>query len=92
MKLNKRAKTLEIMLRQKVTVNQPRIKADKTGTISVSTLLEVSEKDYNFLNGMAYDKEEAFLIIVKDEDYIDFILNEATRLAEVPAEEFVIKD
>lgn len=69
------------MVKQKITIRQPRIRQDKTATISVVTLLELSEKDFDQLNKLHFDSEEATVIIVKDDEYLDFILEEAKRLS-----------
>lgn len=68
------------MIKTKVLVNQPRLKADNTGTISVSTLLEMQKSDYEELNTAKFDKEEYFMILVRDEEYLDFIITEGNRL------------
>lgn len=68
------------MIRQVVVINKPRIKADKTGTISAGTILELTKETDAYLNTLAYDKEEVFLIICKKEEFPDFIAKEAESM------------
>lgn len=75
--------------RQKVVINQPRKKADGTVTLSLGTCLELSSEAYIELSKEAFNKEECYCILVSEEDYVDFIISEAQRLAEEPLEPFI---
>ena len=70
------------MIKLSAKINQTRIKADHTATVSLATNLEVSEETFVELNDMYYKKEDVMLIILKKEDWLSFILSEAKRLVE----------
>lgn len=63
-------------------LNQTRIKADRTATISLATLLEVNENIFNLLNELYFNGSEVKLVIVPEEEYGEFIYNEAKKLAD----------
>ncbi|MCA9750509.1 MAG: hypothetical protein KC414_15470 [Romboutsia sp.] len=63
-------------------LNQTRIKADRTATISLATLLEVNEDIFNLLNELYFNGSEVKLVIVPEEEYGEFIYNEAKKLAD----------
>lgn len=69
------------MIKQAAVVMQPTIKKDKTATLRFGTLQEVSKPEFSFLSNGFYDGETGILIFVKEENYLDFILSEAKRLA-----------
>lgn len=62
-------------------LNQTRIKADRTATVSLATLIEVNEAVFNLLNDMYFNTTEVKLVIVPEEEYEDFIINEANEIA-----------
>ena len=63
-------------------VKAPRIKADKTATLNVATLYEMDKEIYNLLNNWAFDDEEIKVVIVKPQDWVTFIQEEASKLLE----------
>lgn len=71
------------MIKQEVLVKQPRIKADGSASLTCASLYELSEHEFNVLNKLTFDKTECFLIVVDKDKYIDFILSEAKRIADM---------
>jgi len=63
-----------------VVVKQPRIKADSTGTLNLGTTEEIVKKYYDYLNDLAFSAEVVEVVIVRKEEYVDFIINEANAL------------
>jgi len=72
------------MIIQKVIPRPVRVKADNTATYSTSSLLETSKEIYELINSWAFDKEEITQILCKRDspEYITFITEEATRIAD----------
>lgn len=69
------------MLKLTVKVNQPRVKADRTGTIGASTLIEMNESIYNWLSKQFFDGTEVILTMSTKADYPQLISTEAQALA-----------
>lgn len=69
------------IVRQRVVVNPLKPKADGTANITGQSLLEIDKFTYEFINNLAFDKEEVIMVLVSAEEYEDFIINEANRLA-----------
>lgn len=69
-----------MVVRQAVLVNQPRLKADRTGTLSFGTLYEVNKDEYDNLNTAAFEKDDHILVLVPAGEYEDFIIAESKRL------------
>lgn len=67
-------------IRSKVVAGQARIKADKTATISLGTLVELTKEDFDKLNDAYYSKEELFLFIVSEDDLVDLVKEVAEDL------------
>jgi len=72
------------MIIQKVIPRPVRVKADNTATYATSSLLETSKEIYELINSWAFDKEEITQILCKRDspEYITFITEEATRIAD----------
>jgi len=72
------------MIIQKVILKPVRVKADTTGIFSCGSLLETPKEVYELVNSWAFDKEEITQILCKRDspEYITFITEEATRIAE----------
>lgn len=68
------------MIKLAVKVNQPRVKADSTGTISVSTLIELNKEVYDWLSEMYFDKEEVVIYMCKSEEELTLIQTAAENL------------
>jgi hypothetical protein len=69
-------------IRSKVVAGQARIKADKTATINLGTLVELSKEDFDKLNDAYYNKEELFVFIATEDDLVDLIKEVAEDLTE----------
>lgn len=67
-------------IRHKVSVHQPRIKRDKTGSISFGTMLELTKEQFEELNDAYYNGEELFLFLASDDDVVDLITEVANDL------------
>lgn len=70
------------MISQRVVLNPLKPKADGTANITGCTLLEVDKSTFEWVNDLAFDKEEVKMILVLLDDYETFILAEAKRLAD----------
>lgn len=60
-------------LRMKTRANAPRIKADKTATVSFGTLLELRKEQFDELNDAYYNGDELYLFVVGEDDLVDFV-------------------
>lgn len=69
------------MLTQRVKIKALSPKADGTCNITGQSLLEIDKHTFQYVNDLAFDKEEVMMIIIRPEEYIDFIIDEAKRLA-----------
>lgn len=67
-------------IRHKVVAGQTRIKADKTATIPLGTLLELTKEQFDELNDAYYNKEELFLFLVTEDELVDLIKEVAEDL------------
>ena len=65
---------------QQGIAKSPRLKADKTATISVATSFEMDKEVYNLLSNWAFDDEDVKVVIVRPKDWIAFIQEEANKL------------
>ncbi len=70
------------MVIQKVILNPCKPKADGTANITGCSLLEIDKPTYEWINDMAFDKEEVKLIVIDTNRYEEFIYQEAKRLAD----------
>jgi hypothetical protein len=66
--------------RHKVVANQPRLKADKTGTLNLGTLLELTKEQFDELNDAYYNKEELFLFLATEDQLVDLVKEVAEDL------------
>lgn len=60
-------------LKMKTTANAPRLKADKTATITLGTLLELTKEQFDELNDAYYNKEELFLFLATEDELVDLV-------------------
>ena len=60
-------------LKMKAIANAPRLKADKTATITLGTLLELTKEQFDELNDAYYNKEELYLFIVTEDELVDLV-------------------
>ena len=69
-----------LKIRHKVVAHQPKVKRDKTGSISFGTMLELSKEQFDQLNDAYYNGEELFLFIASEDDVVDLITEIAKDL------------
>lgn len=67
----------------KVVAHQPKVKADKTGTIGFGTFLELSKAEFDMLNDAYYNKEELFILVASQDEIVDALQNAAQNLIEL---------
>lgn len=67
-------------IRSKVVAGQARLKADKTATINLGTLVELTKEDFDKLNDAYYNKEELFLFIASEDDLVGLVKEVAEDL------------
>ena len=60
-------------LKMKAIANAPRLKADKTATITLGTLLELTKEQFDELNDAYYNKEELFLFLATEDELVDLV-------------------
>lgn len=58
-------------IRHKVVAYQPKVKRDKTGSIVLGTLLELTKEQFDDLNDAYYNGEELHLILATDDQILD---------------------
>lgn len=58
-------------IRHKVVSYQPKVKRDKTGSIVLGTLLELTKEQFDELNDAYYNGEELFLILASEDQILD---------------------
>ncbi len=64
----------------KVVAHQPKVKADKTGTIGLGTLLELSKEEFDKLNDAYYNKEELFMLIASEDEIVSALEDTVSEL------------
>ena len=67
-------------IRHRVIAGQARIKADKTATINLGTMLELTKEQFDELNDAYYGKEELYLFLATEDDLVDLIKEVAEDL------------
>lgn len=67
-------------IRSKVVAYQARIKRDKTASITLGTMIELSKEQFDQLNDAYYNGEELFLFIASEDDVVDLITEVAKDL------------
>lgn len=71
---------MSLKIRSKVVAGQARIKADKTATINLGTLLELTKEQFDELNDAYYNKEELFLFLASEDELVDLVKEVAEDL------------
>lgn len=70
-----------MIIKKAAVLMAPSIKADNTGTVKLGTLTEITDQEWLELNKGYKDKEQGFAIFCSKDEYADFIMEEAKRLA-----------
>lgn len=67
-------------IRHKVAVYQPKVKRDKTGSITLGTMLELTKEQFDELNDAYYNGEELFMFLASEDELVDLITEVAKDL------------
>ena len=67
-------------IRHKVVSYQPKVKRDKTGSIVLGTMLELTKEQFDELNDAYYNGTELYLFLASDDELVDLIKEVAEDL------------